>query len=79
MYYWCTTLADTFLLRHIMQYIQTANPAGTQRSKIVRWSYFGGDVQDHNWTKIGCNRVLIYFRSATPNIQLESEKIEKIQ
>ena len=55
------------------------NPAGTERPEDVPlWSFFGWDIPDHNWTKIGCIRVLTYFGSAMPDIHLTSENIEKL-
>ena len=54
-------------------------PAGTQSPEDVPlWSYFGGDVPDHNRTKIGHVRFLTYFGSTIADIQLESGKIKKI-
>ena len=53
------------------------SPAGTERPEDVPlWSCFGLDVPDHNKTKIGRIRSLIYFGSAMPDIHLESENIE---
>ena len=53
-------------------------PAGTQRPENVPlWSYFGRDVPDHNWTKIGRIWFLTYVCSAMSDIHLVSDNIEK--
>ena len=52
--------------------------AGTKRPKNVPlWSYFGGDVPEHNRTKIGRIRFLNYFGSAMSDLHLGSGNIEK--
>ena len=53
-------------------------PAGTQRPEDVSlWSHFGWDVSDHNKTKIGRIKFLIYFGSAMSGMDLASGYKEK--
>ena len=48
-------------------------PASTQCPEDVRlWSNFGRDVPDHNRTKIGRFRFLIYFGSSVYGMHLAS-------
>ena len=53
-------------------------PSRTQRPEDAPlWSYFGRDAPEHNRTKIGRIRPLIYFGSAMSDLHLASRNIEK--
>ena len=72
-------MVKMFLIWKLLKYYSTLYPASTQRLEDVPlWSYFGRDVPDHFWTKIGRITYVTYFGTTMSDEHFESVKRGKI-